>query len=453
MPGDDPVWFEGSTRATESETTDAQSLIVRGPELLPALPGLSDGAVYFRLAAHGLELLSWEFPNVRVLAPVLERLELNRGESGSEIEVVDGEIAWNGSSALVARPVFRAAPELTGQWMRAKTLVYLWPYEGDTLPANQGPLLVQQQLKGGNLAAVGDSDCQVFTIEGGELGQAVEILPQRLRFRFWGWPRSGVTQRYALVASTQYRAQEAEGDAVTAPRQTLAEWTDIYTINLQLPRVIPWCWWLLAAGVVYVAFVAAFQHLARHPDKLGLDVRLEESVASIEPAGAGGPVHIELHPTALGMDVKLHARYLGGRWEEAGRSLVPLAGPVVGKLLHCLALVVAPVQVLARRCALPRWWAWSLITPKTASGKGRAQSGLLCVWTSPFARARGWSSETGAFELPEKGQAKSITLDLPYLMDQSRRTMRVSVKFRNTAPEGADATSDSAHGDDEFEFL
>jgi hypothetical protein len=399
-------------------------------------------------------LLSWEFPNVRVLAPVLERLALNRGESGPEIEVVDGETAWNGSSALVVRPVFRAAPELAGQWVRAKTIVYVWPYEGDTLPGNQGPLLMQQKLKGGNLAATGDSDCQAFTIEGSEPGQAVEILPQRLRFRFWGWPRSGVSQRYAVVASTQYRAQEAEGDAATQPRQTLAEWTDVYTINLELPRVIPWCWWLLAAVVLYLVCVAVFQHLACYPDKLGLDVRLEESVALVEPASPAGPVHIALHPTPLGTDVKLYARYLGGRWEEAGRSLAPLVGPVVGRLLRCLALVVAPVRVLVRRCVLPRWWAWALITPKTGSDKGRTQSGLLCVWTSPLARARAWSSETGSFELPGKGQAKSITLDLPYQIEQSRRTMRVSVKLRNTAPEGADAASGSTHDDgDEFEFL
>jgi hypothetical protein len=186
--------------------------------------------------------------------------------------------------------------------------------------------------------------------------------------------------------------------------------------------------------------VAGLQRLARHPDQLGLDVRLEESVAVVEPASPSNPVHVALRPTALGEDVELHMRYLGSRWGAAG--------PVVGKLLRCLAVIVAPAWVLLRRCALPRWWAWILVTPKTGSDSQRARSGLLCVWTSPFAKARAWSSETGSFDLPAEGQTKSITLDLPYQMDGSKRSMRVSVRFRKVTPEGASAVPDSSPEDE-----
>lgn len=445
LPGEDPVWLEGITRTGEAGTSAAQSLSVRGPQFLPAPRGLGDGVVRFKLSAHGLELLSWEYPNVRVLDPVLERLALSRGDSGREIEVVDGGIDWNGSAGLVARPVFRSAPELIGQWVRAKTRVYLWPYGADALPRDQGPLLVQQGLKGR-----GERDCQVFTIEGDDPGQAVEILPRRVRRRFWGWPQSSVTQRYALAASALYEAQEIDDSAASEPadsstdqRPMVAEWTDIYSIDLVLPRVIPWGWWVLAVALLYVGIVAALRPFAQRPDGLGLDVRLSENVAVIEPVSLGSPVRVELYPTALRVDMELHARYLGNRWGEAARKLGAPAGPAVGNLLRCVAMVVARVGVVIRRGVLPRRWAWALITPRLGSDSLRARSGLLCVWTSPFARARAWSSETGLFDLPEAGQATSVTLDLPYQMDQATRTMRVSVNFKKTAPKAPSRASET----------
>lgn len=442
LPTAEPIWLEASAKVTESQTSQSREVLVRSPDLLPPLGTLRDGAVRFRMSAQGLELLTWEYPNVRVLAPVLERLALGHLQHGREIDAADGKLTWNGSTGLWARPVFRAAPELADQWIRAKTLVYLWPDGGDTLSVAQMPLPLLQPSEGQSEGALAEFGGQVFTIAADEQDQVVEILPRRARWRFWGWPQAAASRRYGLAASAVYRPQGtpavgADGSmgASAAPGRTMAEWTPVYAVDLVLPRVIPWCWWFLAAGVVYLAVVVVLRLFARRPDRLGLDMRLEEHVAIVEPAAFDSPVAISLHQTTLGIDVELQTRYLISRWEAAG--------PAAGKLLRPLATVLAPVKVLIRRCLFPRRWAWALIAPKTAGHVQGVRQGLLCVWTNPFARTgRAWSSEVGSFDLPAEGQVKSITLDLPYRMDGVTRKMRVSVKIRKMAPPRANRAAE-----------
>jgi len=438
LPTADPIWLEASAQVTESDTSQSREVLVRSPDLLPPLGTLRDGVVRFRMSAQGLELLTWEYPNVRVLAPVLERLALGHLQHGREIDAADGKITWNGSTGLWARPVSRAAPELAGQWIRAKTLVYLWPDGGGTLSAAQVPLPLLQLSEGQSDGALAEFGGQVFTIAADEQDQVVEILPRRARWCFWGWPRAAASRRYGLAASAVYRPQ---GTPVAGADGSMAEWTPVYSVDLVLPRVIPWCWWFLAAGVVYLAVVAVLRLFARRPDRLGLDMRLAEHVATVEPIALDSPVAISLHQTTLGIDVELQTRYLISRWEAAG--------PAAGKLLRPLATVIAPVKVLIRRGLFPRRWAWALITPKTAGHVQGVRQGLLCVWTNPFARTgRAWSSEVGSFELPADGQVKSITLDLPYRMDGVTRNMRVSVKIRKMAPPRANRAADSSRESD-----
>jgi len=420
LSGDDPAWLEASARVTESDTSESLEVLVESPAVLPRLGALRAGAARFRLSVQGLELLNWEVPSVRVLAPVLERLALTRLSHGPEVEAINGAIAWDGSTGLWARPVFRATPELVGQWTRERTILYLWPDGGDALSSGQVPLSVLQQSQ----AAAG-AGYQVFEIGGADAEQAVEILPRRIRWRFWGWPKPALQARYALAATALYRGQET-----TDPSRMVAEWTPVYVVDMTLPRVIPWCWWLLAAAAVYLLAVAIVRLFARRPDALGYDLRLQESVATVEPAGLNSPVEIQLQQTTLDIDISLHARYLANRWE----GVIPLSGKVVWHAAH----VVATVKVLSRRGLLPRRWAWTLITPKTGAQARHVRQGLLCVWTSPLSRtARAWCSEGGSFDLPADGQTQSMTLDLPYQMDGVTRTMRVSIRLKKAGPYGA----------------
>ena len=419
LPADDPAWLEASAQVTQSTTTAAQEVLVTSPDVLPGLGTLRDGAVRFRLSSQGLELLNWDYPNVRVLPPVLEKLALGRLPNGRGADVAGREIAWDGTMSLWARPVYRVAPELAGQWVREKTVVYLWPDGGD---ANQVPVALLQQ-SGTEGGVPGKTDGRVFVIEGDDTDQAVEILPRRARWSLWGWPREATNRRYALVATAVYRPQGGAALSASDGKRTIAEWTEVYSIDLTLPRVIPWCWWFLTVLVVYLVLVALLKLFARRPDRLGLDMRLQEHVAVVDPVGPDSPVSISLRPTSVGKEIELQKHYLLGR----SQVLRPLAG------------VVAPVKVLLRRCLFPRRWVWASITPKTGGNVRHVRRGLICISTSPFARTgHGWSSEVGSFDLPGDGQSKSITLDLPYQMEGVTRSMRVSVRIRKMAPGGAD---------------
>ena len=445
LPGDESVWLEASAQVTASETSSSREVLVTSPATLDPLTELADGAVRFRLSAQGLELLTWDYPNVRVLRPVLEDLTFGRFRGGGDVSATNGAIAWNGSAGLWARPVFRAAPEIAGQWAREKTLIYLWPDGGDALSGDQIPPALLRLSEGQADEGTGASGTRVFTIAGDESDQAVEVLPRRVRWRFWGWPQPAASRRYALVASTVYRPVETAApqagetaDSHTGSNRTVSEWTQVYVIDLTLPRVIPWCWWFLAALALYLLVVAVLRLFARRPDRLGLDARLQEHVAVVEPAGPDSPVAISLRPTSLGKDVELQTRYLVSRWGATGSA--------AGKALQPLAPAVALVGVLLRRGLLPRRWAWALITPKTAGNVQYVGQGLLCVWTHPFARSgRAWSSAVGSFDLPGDGQVKSITLELPYRMEGMARSMRVSVKIRKAAPPGVSQEADGPY--------
>lgn len=396
LPSDRAVWQEGSVHAIE-----AAPLSLKSPEVLPAMEASRDGSVQFRLSAQGHELVQWEHPNVRVLPPVLERLAFSSREDASEIASAQSRINLDGSTALWARPVFRAAPELAGQWTRGATTVYVWP--ADEAEATAGKPLSAQEIQRFEAK-------DAFTIDSGQPDQTAKVLPRLAHRGFWGWPRPAATYSYAVVASATYVRADS-------PDAVISEWTPVTFVSVATAKAIPWGWWVLAGLVLVLAAVFVLKMLAPRPDRLGLDALLAESVAVVEPASVNSPVAIELRPSSLRSDIDLHVAHARSQGSGAGS----------------LVAIFASARVLLRRAFSPRKWAWALITPRI-SGARSVQKGLVCVWTGPLARKGGvWSSQTGAIGAPGKGQAISITLDLAYQMDTVARSMRVSVRIRNAA--------------------
>lgn len=412
LPSSRPVWLDGSVHAAGPEGSESLSLSLKSPELLPPLEGPQDGHVQFRLSSRGHELVQWEHPNVRVLPPVLERVTLSGHAHGSAIASAEGRIELDGSTELWARPAFRAAPELAGQWTRGTTTVYLWPCD-DSSPAGTHltPRLVQELKARGRAPAKGAST-RVFHIEGGD-DAAVRLLPALGRRGLWGWPRPAAAQRYAVAASTTF---QRPGTPETA---RITEWTDVTIVSVVTAQVVPWCWWVLAVVAATLLVVFILKMLAPRPSALDLDLRLEENVATVEPASLRSPVAIELAATSLRLDVDLHVAHAKSCSKATGLKPLVVASVVAG--------------VILRRALCPRRWAWTLITPNIGTGVDHVQKGLLCVWTGPIARkGRAWSSQSGAITLPGKGQARSIALDLGYEMAGTTRSIRVSVRVRNS---------------------
>lgn len=421
LPSAQPVWREGSVHAAGPDGPESLPLSLRGPELLPPLEAPEDGSVQFRLSSRGQELVQWEHPNVRVLPPVLERLTFTGHKTGPEVVSANGRIELDGSTGLWARPVFRAAPELAGQWIREQTTVYTWPCSDDTVAGMQ---LAMGRLE--EREAAGTST-QAFRISGGEAEAAVRILPALARRGFWGWPKPATTKRYAIAASAMFQPSNAPNSS------PIVEWTDVTVVNIVTTGVVPWCWWVLAGVIAALLAVFVLRLSAPRPDRLGVDVRLEEGVATVEPASLHSPVEIELGQTSLGIDIDLHVAHALSR--SKGNGLRPFT------------VMLTTMGVILRRAAYPRRWAWALLTPRIGSGVTHVQKGLFCIWTGPLTRkGRAWSSQSGVIAIPEKGRSASIALDLAYEMAGAARSIRVSVRIRNGTPQTEERPTDADFG-------
>ncbi len=454
LPGQRETWFDGAASSVGPGTVDTQQLSAKGPRFLPALDALSDGTMSLRLSAQGLEFLRWEYPNIRVVPPVLERLVLSRERAGRAAELSGAELAFDGSTDLWVRPVFRAAPELEGQWVPSETTVYAWRDRDRGPTGRQADVRVLERLQGQE-AVMDGTDAHVLRLEGGARDEAVRILARRGRWSFWGWPRPAASERYCLVAAVAYRPQQASGAPAGQPGaapadRVIAEWSDLYAINLDTPWMIPLCWWPLAALLVAAAVAAVLRRLVPSPSKLALDMRLEENVAIVEPVRLDNPVLLDLHETPFARELQFHLRYLGSRWDVAGRNLAQQAGfgvdsvvtAVVGALWRGAAFVVALVQDVLRRAVYPRRWAWAAIIPRIRGDARLVRTGLLCVWTGLGARrGRAWSSQGGPLDLPPEGQVKSVNMDLPYRVDGVDRAMRVTIRVRRVVSDEPETTA------------
>lgn len=456
LPGQRETWFDGAASSVGPGTADAQQLSTKGPRFLPAMEALSDGAMNLRLSVQGLEFLRWEYPNIRVVPPVLERLLLSRGKAGKAAELSGAELAFDGATDLWVRPVFRAAPELEGQWVRSEATIYMWRERNPGPTGCQADVRVLERLVGQEEgAAMEDADVQAFKLEGGAMGEAVRVLTRRGRWSFWGWPRPAASERYSLVASVAYRPQQPSGSAAgrlgtTPTDRVIAEWSDVYAVNLDTPWVIPLCWWPLMALLVAAALTVVLRRFVPSPSKLALDMRLEENVAIVEPVRLDNPVLLDLHETPFAREVQFHIRHLGTQWDVAGRNLVRQAGfgtdssvaALVGAFMRGIACVVAPIQDVVRHAVYPRRWAWAAIIPRVRGDARVVRTGLLCVWTGLGARdGRAWSSQGGPLDLPMEGQVKSINMDLPYRAEGVDRSMRVTIRVRRMGTDAAETTT------------
>ncbi len=447
LPGQPDTWLDGATLPVKTQAADARQLSARAPRFLPAVDTLKDGKLQLRLCSQGLEFLRWEYPSVRVIPPVLEGLVLSDRSSGGSFALDRGELASDGATDLWVRPAFRAAPELEGRWTPAETTVYLWRDRAGGPAGRPADVRVLEQLRERGTATQDRTSLRAFQIEAGATDKAVRILPRRARWSFWGWPRFGKQERYCLVASVAYRPKETfefspdRSETVPADR-TIAEWSDIYAVNLNRPGVVPLCWWPLAAVLLMAVVTAPLRLFVPKPSKLALDMRLEENIAIIEPVRLDNPVLLDLHETSLAREMQLYTQYLFSEWDIMGRDLAQRAGfkagsalgAALGTFVRSLAFVAGPVRVLLRRAFYARRWAWAAIIPRVRGDARRVRTGLVCVWTSFGARrGRAWSSQSGPIELPGEGRTGFISLDLPYQMDGVDRTMRVTVRVRRMA--------------------
>jgi hypothetical protein len=403
LPGQTDAWMEGATSSVPSQTPQERLLLVKGPRFLPAVQGLKDGMAQFKLSCQGLDLLRWECPDIRVIPPVLERVAIGPRGNGYSVEVYGPDLNFDGRDELWARPQFRAAPELEGGWTPAESTIYLWRHREGDASGEQPDVRTLERLHGQDGSGV-----ETFKVENAGSGGAVRVMPRRVKLSLFGWPRRPATERYSLATSVVYRPA-AGGSA----DRMIAEWSDLYAVQLDTPWVVPLCWWPIAAILVAGVVTTLLRLLVPDPSRLPLDMRLEENIAVVEPVRLDNPVLVDLQETSLLKDAQLYTRYLRSRWNGS-----------------VLALIVGPVRVLLRRALCPRRWAWTAVIPRVRGDARSVRTGLMCVWTGLGARGgRVWSKHDGSQRLPEDGQVKAMHLDLAYRVDNVDRKMRVTIRI------------------------
>lgn len=407
LPGQADAWMEGATSSAPSQTPDERLLLVRGPRFLPAVQGLRDGKVQFKISSQGVDLLQWDCPDIRVIAPVLERVVVGPRGAGYSVELSGRDLDFDGRDELWARPQFRAAPELEGGWMPAESTIYLWRHRDGDGVGEQPDVRTLERLQ-----EQGVSGVEAFKVANTGSGGAVRVMPPRARLTWIGWPRRPATEQYSLAASVVYRpAGEVSADRM------VVEWSDLCEVRLNTPWVVPLCWWPVAAILVLGTLTALLRRLVPDPSRLPLDMRLEENIAVVEPVRLDNPVLVDLQETSFLKDVQMYTRYLRSRWDGSA-----------------LALIIGPLRVLLRRALCPRRWAWTAVIPRVRGDGRSVRTGLMCVWTGLGARrGRVWSDRDGSQRIPEDGQVGAVHLDLAYRADNVDRKMRVTVRIGRIA--------------------
>ncbi|MEN6575621.1 MAG: vWA domain-containing protein [Phycisphaerales bacterium] len=415
LPGQTETWLEG-TSTVLSQTSEARQLLVKAPRFLPAAQGLRDGVVQFKLSSQGLDLLRWDCPDIRVIPPVLERLAISHRSNANSIALTGAEMVFDGSAELWVRPQFRAAPELEGRWIPSESTVFLWRHRTGETAGSQVDARTLESLQDQAAARTAGSSIKVFKVENPGSNRAVRVMPRRAGLQLVGWPRRPAREQYSMVASVVYRSQEAAAGETPADR-VVAEWSDLHTVQLDMPWVVPLCWWPVAAFLVIAILATVLKLFVPSPSRLALDMRLEENIAVVEPTRFDNPVLVDLQETSLAKDMQLYTRYLRSRWNGSPA-----------------ALIAGPIRVFFRRALYPRRWAWTAVIPRVRGDARSVRTGLMCVWTGLGARSgRVWSCQDGSLALPPEGQVKTVHLDLPYRVDNVNRTMRVAIRIGRMA--------------------
>ena len=168
--------------------------------------------------------------------------------------------------------------------------------------------------------------------------------------------------------------------------------------------------WALLGAAVLLAAVFVLKLLAPRPGRLGLDVRLAENIATVEPVSFHSPVVIDLRETPLRTDIDLHVAHAMSRSKAAG------FGPLVA--------AIASAGVVLRRAVCPRRWAWAQSRRESRPAPGMRRTAVR--QTGPLAgEAEVWSDQVGAI-LSESGQAASSAG--PAIRWRNRPIIRVSVR-------------------------
>ena len=257
LPGQTETWMDGTTSSIPSQTPGGATAPGQGP----AVPAgsrrdLRDGMVQFKLSCAGAGSPAVGVPrHPRDSAGPRTAGAQPSQSNGNPIDLDTAELTSDGTAELWVRPQFRAAPELEGQWIPSESTIYLWRHRNGDLAGGQVDVRALESLQ-----EQGDSGVKTFKAENAAANGAVKVMPRRVRLSLLGWPRRPASERYSLVASVVYRPREvpaSSGAAANPPTdRVIAEWSDIYTVQLNTPWVVPLCWWPIAA-ILVVGVIAA----------------------------------------------------------------------------------------------------------------------------------------------------------------------------------------------------
>jgi hypothetical protein len=448
MPGIEETWLDGPTGQLQQDRTGQNWLLVKNSSILPPVDGLTSGAISFRLAYQGVDRIAWEYPGVRVVAPWLEGASIgNETRESLELLSQDG-LLFDAPLSLWVRPEFRSAPELEPWWKKTEVVIYVLRDPGPDLGAGVAPVQLIRALAERTMSQETEPDVDIYRLTARAGSDRVRVLQRDMPGHFWGWPKAGKRERYAVLISATYDVESDDialsGDGRNdAAQHQVTEWSDVYLLVVNMPWIVPWFWWLLICIVLLSATVRILKLLVPSPEGLHLDVRLDEDVATVEPIRLGNPMLVDVCETPLRTELSLYGRLLRSRWNTAGRATPPLVPRTVGIRSQAMigevrSLVsqyatglLGSVSVLVRRWLYPRRWAWFGITPKVGKEAENVRTELLCVWTGVKSRAgRLWSSQAGILELPRRGETRVIRVELSFTIDSVARKMLVAIRIR-----------------------
>jgi len=445
LPGIKDRWLDGVLSASDGMTY----LVARSLEYLPKLTGITSGDVQFRLRYMDADCVTWKTrSSVRVVAPRLEGVLLIYERDGRKRESEEATLSVDAPVSVAVRPKFREAPELEEWWSKKEIKIYKCLNPRGDLGDRKVSSKVLKELAERDIAGqVGpDHDIQVFLLKDNEDLLGKKIIDEAEGSNcFWGLPRFRGQDKYVILISATYEEKYATGSIVTMPGNLLeghliTEWSDPYQLIVNKPRM-PYVWWLIVILSAVGVWVRLLKIPVPFPEHLGLDVRLMSENAIIEPI-SNHPMLANIQQTSLCSEFLMYSQYLHSRLGIAGTKMLTQiigissrAGAVFSSIFgntgEALLYIFAALRVLLGRLFLARRWTLITVRPKIKEGAKNVQVGLVRIRTGLVNKdGRLWSSETGWENLPDKGEAKKIVMNLSFKMENVERNMPVTLQVR-----------------------
>ena len=310
-------WLEGVASADR----EANQLIVRSPDYLPACEEAAIGPMKFRLRYMGVDRVTWESGSpVQIVKPCLDGVDLLMKRGATERICEEPGLRLKPPFTLRIRPRFRSAAELQGWWSKQQTMIWLARAGGHAdVNSCSSPEYFARLVQLAN-AGGGSDDGLVRVFRPQDVRdeqEGVEILSERApQRRFWGLPRFGRRDVYQVLASAGYEEKPSEiAAAAGAPAQNrvITEWTTPREITVERPWSIPYMWWLLLGftGVCLSAQVTR-KHWVPAPKRLGLNIHVR-GTATVKPAAMNQTVADLEHETSWSEEMQMHTEYLSSR--------------------------------------------------------------------------------------------------------------------------------------------